>query len=303
MDVFSISDLQQYSGVKAHTIRIWEQRYNALKPHRTEGNTRFYDGTQLRRLLNIVSLMDSEFKVSELCSMTDIEHFKLIDERMKFASLENPHYNDFVNQLISSGMAYNETHFEKTFSNCLLRFGMRETYLEIVYPMLVTLGLMWSKSSLMPSQDHFISNLVRQKLLTAVDALPPPVSDENAWLLYLPENELHEIGLLFANYLLRSSGVKVIYLGANLPFDALKHAVNEAKPSNLLFFFIHLDSPENIQNYINTLSTEFSETKLYISGNVQLINMLKLEKKAKHLDSVGTLEGIIKENKKRLTKI
>ncbi len=162
MDQFSISQLSQFSGIKPHTIRIWEQRYKALKPHRSEGNTRYYDGTQLRRLLNIVSLSTTGTKISRLCSMSDEELFQLREEYEGQAAKNND-YEYFINQLISGGMGYDEANFEKAFSHCLLRFGLQKSYVKVIYPMLNRIGLMWSTNNIPPSQEHYISNLVKTK--------------------------------------------------------------------------------------------------------------------------------------------
>ena len=119
MNLFSISDLQQFSGIKAHTIRVWEQRYNGLNPTRSEGNTRYYDNLQLRRLLNIVSLLESDYKISELCSMTDQMLFKLLEQQLKDTDIKEGTNEYFVAQLIAAATCFDEIHFEKIFSNCV----------------------------------------------------------------------------------------------------------------------------------------------------------------------------------------
>ncbi|MGK2864305.1 MAG: MerR family transcriptional regulator, partial [Chitinophagaceae bacterium] len=143
MNLFSISQLEQFSGIKAHTIRIWEQRYNALKPQRSEGNTRYYDNTQLRRLLNIVSLMNGKYKVSELCSMPDEKLFSLLRNQNEIRSAANETHEYFIAQLIAAGIDFDEILFEKIFSACLLRFGIKHTYTHILSPVLVRIGVLW----------------------------------------------------------------------------------------------------------------------------------------------------------------
>lgn len=293
MNLFSISQLQQYSGIKAHTIRVWEQRYNGLKPTRSEGNTRYYDNIQLRRLLNIVSLMNSEYKISELCSMTDVKLFKILEQKLDSVTVSNQLSEYYISQLIAAGVEYDENQFEKLFSNCLLRLGTHKTYLEVIYPMLVKLGLMWANNRLAPSYEHFISNLIKQKFYTLIDSLPLSSSSKNIWLLFLPEDEFHEIGLLYANYLIRQSGCKVIYIGANIPLDNLKETVKETRPTQMLFFLVHYDAPENSQEYLDRLSRTFSKQKICISGNEKLIKELKPGKNIVWLQSVLDLEKII----------
>jgi len=289
MNLFSISQLAQYSGIKPHTIRIWEQRYNALNPNRTKGNTRYYDNSQLRRLLNIVSLMESGHKVSELGPMSDKKIFQLVEEVTKWDLTDEP-TEYFISQLIAAGMSYDEAHFEKTFSHCLLRFGMNGTYIKIIYPMLERIGFMWATDRLPPAHEHFISNLIRQKLFTAIDYIPAASSSEDSWLLFLPENEFHEIGLLFAYYLIRISGKKALYLGVNVPQQSLVSAVNDSIPKNLLFFLVHNNLPNQVQNYLNELSTAFASKNIYFSGNQNLIRQLAPVKNIHWLQSVEDLQ-------------
>jgi len=293
MNLFSISQLQQFSGIKAHTIRIWEQRYNALSPDRSEGNTRYYDSIQLRRLLNIVSLMDSDYKVSELCSMPDKTLFNLIKDQLKAHSLVHNEKEYFISQLISAGMSYDEVGFDNIFSNCLKRIGIKSTYVNVIYPLLDRIGLMWSNDSIPPAQEHFISNSIRQKLYAAIDALPQLKSSKNSWLLFLPENEFHEIGLLFANYLVRSMDKKVYYLGSNVPFDTIVNAVKEIEPDNLLFFLVHYDVPENSQKYLTALGKSFNKTIIHLSGNEKLISQLKIGKQFQWIHSAKEFEKIL----------
>ena len=288
MNSFSISELSQFSGVKAHTIRIWEQRYNALKPNRTEGNTRFYDNDQLRRLLNIVSLSEMNFKISELCAMSDNELFKLIEDlKTKEGDGQEGYY---ISQLVSAGMSYDESAFEKMFSYCLLRFGLKQTYIKVLYPLLVRLGLMWTTDTTPPTHEHFTSSLIKQKLFTAIDSQPASTSDADAWVLFLPENEFHEIGLLFANYLLKSSGKKTIYLGCNVPFFSLKSLLENISPKNLLLFFVHRNSYEDIRKYLLKLGDAGSGQNIFVVSNKEFTEQLGTIKSVTYLHSVEELE-------------
>ena len=294
MNNFSISQLQQFSGIKAHTIRIWEQRYNALNPNRSEGNTRYYDNDQLRRLLNIVSLMDSNYKVSELCLMPDEKLFSLIKNKLVLHSEEKSSTTYFVSQLIAAGMFYDTNAFEKIFSVCINRFGITNTYVKIIYPLLDRIGIMWSSDSMPPAQEHFMSNIIRQKLFSEIDKLPPAKTTKDTWLLFLPENEFHEIGLLFSYFLIRKAGKKVIYLGGSVPLQTLILSVNEINPSNLLFFFVHNDDEEECEKYCNTLTKNFGKLKIYISGNEKLISNIKKGKSINWIRSIGELQKELK---------
>src|SRR5664279_4349134 len=175
MESFSVSDLANYSGIKPHTIRIWEKRYHALKPNRSQGNTRYYDSAQLKRLLNISSLLHSDYKVSALCAMPDEKLQALGRKNLQSNTTDQKEY--FVTQLISAALTYDESDFVKIFSHCLLRYGLKDAYLLVLYPVLIRIGLMWLNDSLPTSSEHFISNLIRQKLFTAIDSLPAPKPD------------------------------------------------------------------------------------------------------------------------------
>lgn len=293
MNLFSISDLQNYSGVKAHTIRIWEQRYNALKPERSEGNTRYYDDKQLRRLLNIVSLMNNGYRVSELCSMPDEKHFSLLnDQYLKTISQSNP-YEFYISQLVSSAIEFDESSFNKLYANCLLRFGISDTYRFIIHPALERFGLMWAKASLQPAQEHFISSLIRQKILAATDAVPLNTLSENKWLLFLPEDEFHETGLLFSNFLIRHYGHKVYYIGSNVPFDTLLNTTEKLKPTRLLFFLVHNKDIESDYEYFNLLENMIPVKKIFAACSSDRFNGFNPKGKLKLLHSLKDLETVL----------
>jgi MerR family transcriptional regulator, light-induced transcriptional regulator len=296
LDSFSIAQLQQFSGIKAHTIRIWEQRYNALKPGRSEGNTRYYSGEQLRRLLNIVSLLNTDGKISELCMMSDEKLNRLIEKQAEPAEGLIPEYEFYVSQVIAAALEYNEIRFDKVFSNALLRYGFKEAYIYIVYPSLQRLSLMWSTSVLAPAQEHFITALFRQKFLAATDALPIPTSaaaGKNAWLLFLAEDEFHELGLLLANYLIRQAGKKVIYLGPNVPFDSLVAAVKAVKPSNLLYFLVRKNDPEQDQELLTRICQQFNNLHIYTACDVARLKDFPNPKNCNLLHEVRDLVSVL----------
>lgn len=288
MNSLSISQLSEFSGVKQHTIRMWEQRYNALKPSRSEGNTRRYDGFQLRRLLNLVSLTESDYKISELGSLPDEKLYGLLKKVQQESSPIPTDY--FVSQLIVAGMEYDEPAFDKLFSHCLLRYGLKDAYTKIIYPMLSRMGLLWTTNSLPPANEHFISNIVRQKLYVSIDALPPSTQDALPWVLFLPENEFHDIGLLMANYLLRISDKKTIYLGDNVPIQSVSQAVQETKAAHLLLFLTHNYFPQKIKSYVEEIKKTNPGKRIYISGNSKILNSIEAEKSIIKLGSVEDLE-------------
>lgn len=291
MDSFSISELERFSGVKAHTIRIWEKRYKALKPARSDGNTRVYDSSQLKRLLNISALLDSDYKISDLCAMPDQELKSLHGKMFEESTAISAEY--FISQLIASAVTFDEAQFIHVFSNCLLRYGLKQGYLQVLYPALTRIGLMWMNDSLATANEHFVSNMIRQKLSTAIDSLPPAKSGTECWVLFLPENEFHEIGLLMACYLIRLSGQKVIYLGANVPELAVKEAVTSIKPNNILMFYVHNDLPANINDYLDRLNKELSVKHIYVAAKQKMTYPLKKNTKVHFLQSVTELDILL----------
>lgn len=297
MNVFSIAQLARFSGIKAHTIRMWERRYNALSPRRSQGNTRYYDGDQLRRLLNIASLHSLDFKLPELAAMADEDLFRLVREQM------GPHdagyYEYYISRLVAAGLSFDEPGFDKVLDHCIIRYGVGETYENIMYPMLNRVGLMWSCDEIPPAHEHFISNLIRQKLLVAVDALPFPEAGGETWLLFLPEDELHETSLLFAHFLVRQSGRKAVYLGSNLPLPSLQESLKAVKPTHLLLFFVRKDSRENRQAYLDELKKQCPGETILVCGDESRFEGLIPEDNFRFITSVEGLKEEFKQTKNK----
>lgn len=292
MGLFSISQLSQFSGVKAHTIRMWEHRYNALNPHRSEGNTRYYSDKQLSRLLNIVSLMETGLKVSSLGVLSDEELYNLV--RISFLGSPKSVNDYYISQLLSAGMTYDYIYFNEVFSKSVEVLGLRETYINVILPLMNRLGLMYTIDLLPIENEHFITNIIKQKLSAIIESTKMPDMDSESWLLFLPENEMHEISLLFAHYIIRNNGGKVIYLGSDIPLDSLISAINNIKPDNLLMFLIHYDHTNHIQEQIIKINDYFEGKKFYVAGNQKLIAGLNLNDKVEFLQSLENLENKFK---------
>lgn len=274
---------------------MWEQRYNALQPERSEGNTRYYSSEQLRRLLNIVSLLNTDSRVSELCTLPDEKLNRLVEKQAMQAPPQVPEFEFYISQIVAAALEYNEGRFDKVFSNAVTRYGWKEVYIHIVYPSLNRLSLMWSTSVLAPAQEHFITGLYRQKLYVAIDAQPIPGSAaaKDTWLLFLPEEERHELGLLLASYLLRQAGKKVIYLGADVPYDSLVAAVKSVKPANLLFFLVHRNDPENDHELVSRICQQFNTLHIYAACDAARLSDLKKTRNCNLLHTVQDLVALL----------
>lgn len=290
---YSISDLEQLSGVQAHTIRMWEQRYNALVPHRSAGNTRYYDDQHLIKLLNIVSINQKGLKISKICTLSQEAIHDLIEQDIQETISQSQQFEFYITQLINFGINYNEGDFSLLLSKCINENGLTQTYSVVIYPLLVRLGLMWRKDSICAAQEHFLSNIIRQKICAVINELPVVNHNEPAWVLFLPQEEEHEIGILFANYLLRKSGKRVIYLGSRVPLANLKEVAALNDVTNLMLFMVQAKLTTGAQQYIDELSNEFKKIKIHLAGSKVLIESLKLPKNIKWLKGVSEFEEIL----------
>jgi MerR family transcriptional regulator, light-induced transcriptional regulator len=271
MGEYSIKDMEMLSNIKAHTIRIWEQRYNLFTPERTETNIRYYTDEQLKRLLNVCTLINGGMKISHISKLSNAEIRDAIDKMMFLTSSSSANVESMISQAIAAISAYDQHLFEKVFSRSINKLGFASAYLELVYPMLIRIGMMWSKDDIIPAQEHFLSNLLRQKLFAAIDKLSLPESSAPVWVLFLDETEKHEIGLLFAWYILRLHGQNVIYLGQEVPYENLSHVIRQCKPSYIYTFLVRKQSPKNIGTLLNRLQTDFVDPTICISGSDEVL--------------------------------
>ncbi|GAB2794869.1 MerR family transcriptional regulator [Rhabdobacter roseus] len=263
MSNYSIRDLEQLSGIKAHTLRIWEQRYNIITPKRTDTNIRLYDDQDLKLVLNISLLKDHGYKISEISKMSSeamaAEVVAISDQQLS--------YPDQIHALTISMIDLDEDRFEKVISTNILQFGFENTMVNIIYPFLSRIGTLWVTGAIGPAQEHFITNLVRQKLIVAIDGqVVKQLPSSRKYLLYLPEGELHEISLLFANYVIRARHHKVVYLGQSLPFTELEFAYNVHKPDYIFTAITSVPSNHEVQPYVDRLAGRFPESTILLTG-------------------------------------
>ena len=220
---FTIKDLENISGIKAHTIRIWEKRYNLLSPQRTDTNIRYYSHQNLQKLLNIVLLNRNSFKISKIAKMNE-EDILLNARELAFKVAVN---DEAINSLKLSMFQFDKTLFNNTYNKLLHRMTFRDIFKEIFMPFLEHIGLLWQTDTLLPAHEHFISNLISQKIQINTEKLQYNVTNEKkTYVLFLPENEIHELGLLYLNYELVLRGNQTIYLGQSLPLDNLNYFFN-----------------------------------------------------------------------------
>ncbi len=265
MGKYSIKDLEKLSGIKAHTIRIWEKRYGIIEPERTETNYRFYSDDQLRRLLNISLLNNNGYKISHIAKLDEED----INRALVKVTEASSDFQTQIDSLVIAMVDLDRNKFERIFAHNILKLGFEETCLKIIYPLMIKVGVMWQTSDINPAQEHFLSHLIRQKLIVAIDGLYNPDMKENkSFLLFLPEGELHEIGLLFYTYLIKKRGFRAIYLGQSVPYSDLVKVIKTHKPDYLLTSFIAPAAINDIKEYLNALTQDCSGPSVFVAGSI-----------------------------------
>lgn len=263
MNAFTIKDIENLSGVKAHTIRIWEQRYNFLKPRRTKTNIRYYSNEELKKILNIALLNKYGFKISHINQMDHAEiNQKLVSLSYKYAQQEW-----IVTQLISYMIDLDLDLFEELLNSQIEIKGVEKIINDIIFPFLEKIGILWLTNNINPAQEHLVTNIIRQKLLVGIDTSVSQVKSEKIAVLFLPEGEFHELGLLYVYYLLKSRGVKVLYLGADVPLADVAFIVKAKRPDYLYTHLTSLSASFNIERFLNNLHSKISDTPVLISGS------------------------------------
>lgn len=263
MSSYSIKDLEHLSGIKAHTLRIWEQRFSIISPKRTTTNIRCYDDRDLKHVLNISLLKEHGFKISEIAKFS----FEELSKEVVAVSEKQLNYPDQIHALTIAMIDLDESKFEKVMATNILQFGFENTVINIIYPFLSRIGVLWMTGSIGPAQEHFISNLIRQKMIVAIDGqLVRDNPDAKKFVLFNPEGEFHELGLLFASYILRARSNKVIYLGQSLPLEELGFVCNLHKPQYMFTSVTSFPGNDEIQDYILRLSKRFPDVKILMTG-------------------------------------
>ncbi len=263
MAKYSIKDLEKLSGIKAHTIRIWEKRYELINPSRTSTNIRYYSDQDLKKLLNVSSLHRNGIKISKIAQMTDQQ---IVDKVREYAA-ETTDYEGQVENLVISMIELDEDRFERILSKSIIRIGFDETIIRLVYPLFEKVGILWLTGTINPAQEHFMSNLIRQKLISAIDSqifIEKP--DEKKFMLFLNETEMHELGLLFYSYLLKKQGHRVIYLGQSVPFNDLKEVNKIQFTEYMLTSFTAAMPNKEMPGYIQKLSSSFPDRIVFVTG-------------------------------------
>lgn len=266
---FSIKDLENLSGIKAHTIRIWEKRYQILEPIRNESNIRAYDTKNLQKLLNIVLLHKYGYKISKIAQYPEDKIPTLVREIISEKNAKNHALNDFKLAM----MSYDQNLFSNTYNRLLAEKSFRNVFYEVFLPLMEEIGLLWQTDTISPTQEHFISNLVRQKIISNIEkaqTISPTKTDE-IFILFLPLNEIHELGLLYLNYEFIVNGYQTIYLGENVPLENLTDFKHHFKKITFVSYLTVEPDKSKINSYIQEINQQLlndKDHKLWLTGRL-----------------------------------
>ncbi|WP_293894156.1 MerR family transcriptional regulator [Flavobacterium sp.] len=252
--VFSIKDLENLTGIKAHTIRIWEKRYQVLEPMRTETNIRLYNIENLQKLLNITLLHKHGYKISNISKLSEDKIPQLVNDIISDKSFKNHAISSFKMAM----MNFDQVLFLNTYDKLLSEKSFREIFADILIPLLIEIGSLWQTNTISISHEHFITYLVKQKLLINTEKIQYQQNTKNdtIFVLYLPKNEIHDLGLMYLNYEIQLHGYKTIYLGENVPTSSLQDVKKYFNNITYLCYMTVEPNPSAINDYVNEIKTE-----------------------------------------------
>jgi len=287
---YSINDLEKITGIKAHTIRMWEKRYDAVKPERTATNIRYYKDRDLKRLLNISTLNKHGIKISHIIKMRPEE----INDKMLEISGSSNDYESHINNLVVAMLEINDEAFEKILSSVILKIGFEKTVTHVLYPFLEKIGILWIIGTINPAQEHFITHLIRQKLIVAIDGQHTVANGSNkTFLMYLPEKELHELGLLFYTYIIKKNGHHVIYLGQSVPYRDVVAVTSIRKVDYLFTYFVAALAADDVPPYLDRIAKDLPDKKMFITG-IQLNNKIRTPSNVVYVENAERFKELLK---------
>ena len=271
---FSIKDLENLTGIKAHTIRIWEKRYNLLEPSRSDTNIRSYNLESFQKLLNVTFLNKNGYKISKISKLKENEIPVLVRE---IASRGNQKHHA-INAFKLSMMNFDQTLFFNTYSNLLENNSFRDIFYDVFMGLLEEIGILWQTDTISPAHEHFITTLIKQKILVNIEKVQnlEPIQSKRTFVSFLPDHEIHDIGLLFLNFEIVCKGYHCIFLGQSVPIDCLQDLVDKYKDISFVSYFTVKPEINELNDYIKT----FNETLLKGTKN----NLIILGQRAKQLD-------------------
>jgi DNA-binding transcriptional MerR regulator len=294
-NTFSIKDLENLSGIKAHTIRIWEKRYNLLEPERTDTNIRTYNIDNLQKLLNVSFLNNNGYKISKIATLENGKIPTIVKEIAQKNSIQNPAINDIKIAMLN----FDPSKFYSTYNSLSKEKSFRDIFYDVFIPLLSEIGMLWQTNTINPAHEHFISTLIRQKILVNTELIQAEnkLTSNKTFVLFLPDNEIHELGLMFINYELISKGYQSIFLGQSVPTDNLKELINLNVEVVFISYFTIKPEAEELLGYLHEFENKIlsqSNAKFWILGKMlDYMNNKKLPKNITAFSSIADLVKVI----------
>jgi len=291
---FSIKDLENLTGIKAHTIRIWEKRYNLLEPERTKTNIRYYSLSNLQKLLNISYLNNNGYKISKIASLDSAEIPKLV-KSVAQKDTTNTHAIDTFKLAM---LNFDQKLFYDTYENLINEKSFLDMFYEDFIPLLSEIGMLWQTDSITPAHEHFLTSLIRQKILVNTEKIQSnnDIKSNTAYVLYLPENEVHELGLMIINYQLIAKHHKSIFLGQSVPLDSLVDLLDHYDDITFISYFTVKPEKEDLADYIQQFSEKIltkKTIKLWLLG--RMTNELDLKTLPSQISTFESIEKLVKK--------
>jgi len=286
---YSISELEKLSGVKAHTIRIWEKRYQLINPRRTETNIRYYLKEDLTKLLRVSILNNNGYKISSIANFDDTS----IKEKVENLISVNDDIENFIDYLVVTMINMDELQFEKEVAKLVHKLGFEDTIVKVIYPFLNKIGVLWINERISPAQEHFITHLIRQKIISAIDRIPLKDTYYASFILYLPDKELHELGLLFCYYIAKKSGFKVYYLGQTVPIDDVIKVTKIHNPQYIVTSFTNSISEKQIEKHVHRIANAFKQKTIFVMGHQAKVKLKNIPSNVQKIDDVKVFKEIL----------
>ncbi|MFT4602661.1 MAG: DNA-binding transcriptional MerR regulator/methylmalonyl-CoA mutase cobalamin-binding subunit [Arenicella sp.] len=287
MAQYSIKDLENFTKIKAHTLRIWEQRYELLSPQRTETNIRFYSDNDLKKILNINLLYQNGLKISKIAKLTEKEIFQQASEILLTTEVSG---RDEINSFVEHILGLNESAIQESLHRINDKIGLERLYPEVLIPLLEKIGTLWQVNAISVSHEHFLSNILREFLITQITNVDTRAISEGKVVLFLAEHEKHELSLLFYYYLLKKKGFDCFYLGQSVPMKDLKSFVNETKPDIIVTSLIAEVTSDTFKKLFSELTNLIDPRKIFAGGYQLLKHKIDVPEGVKVVQSIDDIK-------------
>ncbi|MDG2344086.1 MAG: MerR family transcriptional regulator [Flavobacteriales bacterium] len=271
---YSIADLEKLSGIKSHTIRIWEKRYSLVVPNRTDTNIRSYNDDQIKKILNVSLLIKNGHKISKVASLTPDQISESVQKLIKLSK----GFEAYINSFIISSIQFDEPLFQKTYDELLVEHDLASIYESVFIPTLRRIGTLWSSGKIFPAQEHFLSNLIKQKFHHAIESVPKSIRVNKKAFLFLPPWEDHDFALMYADLVLKKIGFDVVNVGKTISFDSILLCIDKIKPDMIFTTFIVGQKVTLLQKFCDDIKSN-SSCKLFYAGNADLLRLVNTQGK------------------------